>query len=252
MNRDLRVSHSEILPAPQSGLFPVTLWSMIQCARQDEEALQGLDRLARAYWRPLHVFALQYGLTTDAAEDAVQGFFEHLISHDMLQDVQRGEVRFRSFLLRCFTNWLLNERKKSRAAKRGGDALALCLDEFGSRSGDPALVEAHTPGHAFDRSWARSVVDQALMRLDEELAARDRASFLQELRSRTFAYGGEAPDWEAVAARHDMSHGAVRKAAADLRRRFGAVLREEVRRCVSRDEEVDEELRYLMSLLSRS
>jgi hypothetical protein len=47
-----------------------------------------------------------------------------------------------------------------------------------------------------------------------------------------------------------MSHGAVRKAATDLRRRFGVLLRTEVRNIVSKDEEVDDELRYLVSLLS--
>src|SRR5690242_5251532 len=90
--------------AGNSGLFPATMWSMIQAARQDEEALAGLERLGRAYWRPLYVFARQKGATHDAAADEVQGFFEHLLSHEMLKNVQRGEVRFRSFLLRCFTN----------------------------------------------------------------------------------------------------------------------------------------------------
>jgi chemotaxis regulatin CheY-phosphate phosphatase CheZ len=47
-----------------------------------------------------------------------------------------------------------------------------------------------------------------------------------------------------------MTHGAVRKAAADLRRRFGALLREEVRGVVSSDDQVDDELRYLLGLLS--
>jgi hypothetical protein len=58
------------------------------------------------------------------------------------------------------------------------------------------------------------------------------------------------PDWEALAQRFGMTHGAVRKAAADLRRRFGALLREEVRGVVSSDEQVDDELRYLLGLLS--
>ncbi len=237
------------LPSGQSGLFPATMWSVIQAAN-GEEALSGLDRLARAYWRPLHVFARQRGMECDVAADAVQGFFEYLISHEMLANVQRGEVRFRSFLLRCFTNWLLNERKRTRAAKRGGGAAEIAVDEFGSRVAEPALIEGEAPDRAYDRVWARAMVDQALARLDGELAQRERSEFLQELRRRTFAVSGENPDWEELAARFGMSHGAVRKAAADLRRRFGALLREEVRNVVSNDAEVDEELRYLVSLLS--
>lgn len=251
MNADLLSAPSASVPAAaQSGLFPATMWSMIQAVRQEEQALHGLERLGRAYWRPLHVFARQRGLDHEAAADAVQGFFEHLVSHEMLRDVQRGEVRFRSFLLRCFTNWLANEHKKAKAAKRGGAAAPLPLDEFGSRVEEPALVEGESPDRAFDRSWARAMVDQAMSRLDDEIAARDRQEFMQELRVRTFATDGRAPDWEELAARFDMTHGAVRKASADLRRRFGALLRAEVRQVVASDAEVDDELRYLVSLLS--
>ena len=236
--------------AGNSGLFPVTLWSMIQAAKQEEDVLTGLERLARAYWRPLYVFARQRGSSHEAASDEVQGFFEHLLSSDMLRNVQRGEVRFRSFLLRCFTNWLLNERHRNQAAKRGGGAILLPLDAMDSRIEDPALVEGQSPDKAFDHGWARALVDHAMKRLEVELGQSERSEFLLELHRRTFASHGAGPDWEEMAGRHGMSHGAVRKAATDLRRRFGMLLRMEVRTIVSKDEEVDEELRYLVSLLS--
>jgi DNA-directed RNA polymerase specialized sigma24 family protein len=243
-------SNSGSLPPGNSGLFPATMWSMIQAANHEEEALAGLERLARAYWRPLFVFARQKGSTHDAASDEVQGFFAHLISSEMLKDVQRGEVRFRSFLLRCFTNWLHNEHHRSQAAKRGGGATLLPLQELDSQHEEPALIEGQSPDKAFDRGWARALVDHAMKRLEEELAQRERSEFLMELRQRTFSSDGTGPDWEEMAGRHGMSHGAVRKAAMDLRRRFGVLLRTEVRSIVTKDEEVDEELRYLVSLLS--
>jgi len=226
------------------------MWSMIQEAKQGEDALRGLERLARAYWRPLYVFARQRGSSHEAASDEVQGFFEHLLSSEMLKNVQRGEVRFRSFLLRCFTNWLHNERHRNHAAKRGGGAVLLPLNEMDSQIDEPALIEGQSPDKAFDHGWARAMVDHAMKRLEEELEQRERSVFLQELRQRTFASGAAGPDWEEMASRHGMSHGAVRKAATDLRRRFGILLRTEVRTIVSKDEEVDDELRYLVSLLS--
>lgn len=241
---------SAALPAGNSGLFPVTMWSMILAAKQEEEMLGGLERLARAYWRPLYVFVRQRGSSHEGASDEVQGFFEHLLSSDMLRNVERGEVRFRSFLLRCFTNWLNNERHRNQAAKRGGGAILLPLDAMDSLMEDPALVEGQSPDKAFDHGWARTLVDHAMKRLEEELRQRERSEFLLELRQRTFASNGAGPDWEEMAGRHGMSHGAVRKAATDLRRRFGMLLRTEVRSIVSKDEEVDDELRYLVSLLS--
>jgi hypothetical protein len=226
------------------------MWSMIQEAKQGEDVLRGLERLARAYWRPLYVFARQRGSSHEAASDEVQGFFEHLLSSEMLKNVQRGEVRFRSFLLRCFTNWLHNERHRNHAAKRDGGAVLLPLNEMDSQIDEPALIEGQSPDKAFDHGWARALVDHAMKRLEEELEQRERSVFLQELRQRTFASGAAGPDWEEMASRHGMSHGAVRKAATDLRRRFGILLRTEVRTIVSKDEEVDDELRYLVSLLS--
>ncbi len=248
----IHLSNSAELPAGNSALFPATMWSMIQAAKEEEEVLTGLERLARAYWRPLYVFARQRGSSHETASDQVQGFFEHLLSSDMLKNVQRGEVRFRSFLLRCFTNWLYNQHHRNQAAKRGGGVALLPLDEMDSHIDEPALIEGQSPDKAFDHGWARALVDHAMKRLEEELEQRERSEFLLELRQRTFASDGAGPDWEEMASRHGMSHGAVRKAATDLRRRFGILLRTEVRAIVSKDEEVDDELRYLVSLLSMS
>ena len=60
-----------------------------------------------------------------------------------------GEVRFRSFLLRCFTNWLANENKKAHRVKRGGAVAALPIDEMDSRVEDPALIEGKSPDWAY-------------------------------------------------------------------------------------------------------
>jgi hypothetical protein len=243
-------SHTANHPAGNSGLFPATMWSMIQVAKEEREALIGLERLARAYWQPLYVFVRHRGASHDAASDQVQGFFEHLLSRDMLKNVQRGEVRFRSFLLRCFTNWLANEHERKGAMKRGGGATLLRIDDMGSQIDEPTLIESGSPDSAYDQGWARALVEQAMQRLKLELEQRDSRKFLLELSERVFAPSGAGPDWEEMALRHGMTHGAVRKAATDLRKRFGILLRTEVRNVVSKDEEVDEELRYLINLLS--
>lgn len=235
-----------------SGLFPATMWSAIRAAGGGAEAVEGLERLARAYWRPLYVFARQRGAAHEVAADQVQGFFEHLISHETLAEVRRGEVRFRSFLLRCFTNWLCNRHRDENRQKRGGGARDLPISEIHPDEEGACLSDGRSPDQAYDRRWARALVDQVMRRLDTENAGRDRGEFLQEVRQRVFAVDGAAPDWEALARRHGISHGAARKAAADMRRRFGVLLREEVRQVVSNDAEVDDELRYLVSLIANA
>jgi hypothetical protein len=46
-----------------------------------------------------------------------------------------------------------------------------------------------------------------------------------------------------------MTEGAVKQAALELPREFGAVLRNEIRRTVAYDSQVDGEVRYLLGLL---
>jgi DNA-directed RNA polymerase specialized sigma24 family protein len=228
------------------------MWSAIQAAGSEAEAMEGLERLAQAYWRPLYVFVRQRGAAHDAASDQVQGFFEHLISHETLATVRRGEVRFRSFLLRCFANWLANQHRNENRQKRGGGTPVLPISDVDAEEENPTLQDGRSPDVAYDRRWARALVDQVMQRLDAENEDRERGAFLREVRQRVFATEVAAPDWDGVAARHGLSHGAVRKAATDMRRRFGMLLRLEVRNVVSNEGEVDEELRYLVSLLSNA
>ena len=152
--------------------------------------------------------------------------------------------------MRCFTNWLVHERQRNEAAKHGGGAAFLRIDDLGSQIDEPALIEGESPDTAYDHGWARTLVEQAMKRLEMEFQQRENRTFLLELRQRIFVPNGAGPDWEEMALRHGMSHGAVRKAAADIRKRFGVLLRTEVRSVVSNDAEVDDELRYLINLQS--
>jgi len=64
--------------------------------------------------------------------------------------------------------------------------------------------------------------------------------------------GGQGSESRAeLAARRGISVGAVDVAVYRLRQRFGALLREQVAQTVSSDNEVDDEIRYLMSVLGR-
>jgi hypothetical protein len=46
-----------------------------------------------------------------------------------------------------------------------------------------------------------------------------------------------------------MSEGAVKQAALEMRREFGTVLRDEIRRTVADEAQIDGEIRYLLGLL---
>lgn len=228
------------------------MWSAVQGARADSEgeALQALEQLAVSYWPPLYVFARQRGADHHGASDQVQGFFEHLLTSAALRRVERRESRFRSFLLAAFQNWLANRYERAAAQKRGGGALHLPLAEFDSAQSDLAVVTDESPERCFDRRWARAVFNHAVARLDAENALKDRPEFFAELRRRVTGPQAASPDWEDVAVRFGMNANAVKQAAHALRQRLGTLLKQEVRSIVSTEADLDDELRYLIQLLS--
>ena len=234
------------------NLFPQTMWSMVAGTRDANEAhaLVALERLASAYWQPLYAFLRQRERSHEDAADAVQGFFVHLMNRDMLQRVELRETRFRTFLLRCFQNWLISAHRRDQAQKRGGSAAIISLSEMNSASNCVSLDPQETPEVAFDRRWAQTIFQRTQAKLAREIALRERPDYLLELKSRIFHPGPEGPNWAEVAERFAVSEGAVRKAASDLRSRFAGLLREEVSELVSCETEVDGELRYLFHLLS--
>ena len=247
MTDPLSESRSDAAP-----LFPATQWSALIAVREGEqnEALQALDRLARAYWQPLYVFARRRGGSHEQAADAVQGFFAHLVSGETLRHVEKRETRFRSFLLKMFQNWMNSQYHRDTAKKRGAGAPHVTLEDFDSIESDPALISDEAPGRSFDRRWARSIFDHALKRLDQEISQKNNPELFAELRKRIAAPGNATPDWRGVAEKFGMQENAVKQAAYVLRQRLAVLLREEVRAVVSTDADLEDELRYLVQLLS--
>jgi hypothetical protein len=240
-------------PASQSnGLFPHTQWSIVLAARAGDTpaALEALDALARAYWQPLFIFVRLRGLAHDDATEAVQGFFAHLLSREFFTRIERRETRFRTFLLASFKNWLNDQHDRVHAVKRGGGAVLVSLSDFESVENLPLHLAdgAEAPEREFDRRWARALYEQAMNRLAGDHAGAERTEYFAALRKAVF--GGGRGAFEEIAARFAMNATAVRRAASDLRARFGRLLRSEVARVVSDPAEVDEELRYLLQLLT--
>jgi hypothetical protein len=225
------------------GKFPLTQWSVISLAQKcgDSELVAALDRLVRIYWRPLYAFALGKRLDHHAAEDAVQGFFGHVCSRQVLDRVERRETKFRTFLLSAFSNWLTDEWRRSLAAKRGGDV------EHEPLSSSLDVTSEVDPITEFDRCWARTLFDRARERLRDEVAQGQQAELSGEIVGRLFS---PAPDWESLAAAAGQSHESIRQRAMRLRQRFSAMLREEVWAVVSTEAELGDELRYMLACLS--
>ena len=209
-----------------------------------------LERLCRTYWYPLYVFLRQQGKSPEDAEDLTQAFFAHLMEKDALKNVVPERGRFRSFLLSSLKHFVTDNWKKEHALKRGGQARLIELDaEVAEDRYRYEPVERLDPEKLFERRWAETILEQAANRLQEEYAANGKAALFDEVKD--FQPGAHGPvSYKEIGARLDMTESAIKSFIHRMRRRHREIVREEIAHTVSQPEEIDEEIRYLLTVLS--
>lgn len=234
------------------GLFPNTQWSVISRARNGEESQAiagGLRDLATNYWRPLYLYLRKRGENHEDASDSVQGFFEFVFSTGFLSHVDREGGKFRSYLLKSLERWRSRRRVHNGAQKRGGHVVHVPLEGVEDLRNAAELSDDATPEVAFDRRWASEMVARAVVALEDDYSARDRVTWFNALRS-GLPGGGQLPPYLELAETLGASEGAIKKAVHDLRQGFATHLRQEIRATVRTNEDAEEELRYLISVLA--
>ena len=106
------------------------------------------------------------------------------------------------------------------------------------------LLELATPDSLFDRRWALTVLDGALFALRQEFLARNQESLFEELKS--YLHGQDSEEGYAdIAARLDLSVGAVRVSAHRMRKRCGELIRTAVIDTLMDEKLADDEIRSL-------
>jgi len=233
------------------GLFATTHWSLVVAAgdSQHPEARQALAALCETYWSPVYALVRCRGHDPDEARDLTQGFFLKVLDQKSFKVARPDRGRFRAFLRTILRNYLTDERLREEARKRGGDALRLRLD-FAETEASLAveLAQRQDPEKAFEIRWAQTLLARALDRLRTELqrsADAERWKRLEPLLT------GDAPSgtYKEIATDLEMTESAVKVAVHRLRKRYGEALRAEVAQTVSNPEEVDDEVRYLLTVV---
>lgn len=229
--------------------FVSTHWSVVLLAGRDNSAqsAEALEKLCRTYWYPLYSFTRRQGYSPHEAADLTQEFFSHLLSTNALASVNPDRGKFRSFLLSSLKNLLANEWHRARRQKRGGGAPIFSLDEElaeGRFQLEPA--DELSPDKIFDRSWAETILEQALDRLRRECDGEEKSRRFDELK--TFLLGEKGNNsLVGSAQRLGMSLPAVKGLVHRLRRRFRELIRSEIAQTVARPEEIEQEIRDLFA-----
>ena len=229
--------------------FDTTNWSLVLAVMDSApgRSFDALERLCSRYWFPVYASIRRHGNDVHQAEDLTQGFFEFVIEHGLLQRAQRDRGRFRSFILSSLNNFLHNQHDRATAAKRGGKHRIVPLDDT-----DAEQILASEPpqtGDSFDRRWAVTLIRRVTENLRAEFAGRGRAAVYDALAPHLSGEPSRG-DYERIAGSLAMETGTVRVALHRLRHRFGELLRSEVAYTVANPDEVEEEIRYLLSVMA--
>lgn len=223
---------------------------VLQARGRTPEARLALSDLCEAYYQPVFRFLRREGREEDAARELAQEFFRRMLQRgEITADPARG--RFRSYLLGAVKHFLTDQRKYALREKRGGGRTPVSLDA------DEGLeVVSNEPSEAppsdawFDRQWALAVMERGLAAVEREWRDAGRADQFEQLKP--WLAGEDAHLSQAEAAKQlGWSESAVKVAVHRLRKRFRDAIRSEISQTLGAQTDLEEELRYLVEVLSQ-
>ncbi|MCB9881009.1 MAG: sigma-70 family RNA polymerase sigma factor [Planctomycetes bacterium] len=231
--------------------FVDTHWSGVRAmhANDPRQVARAFEVLCRDYMQPCRVWLRSNGVDEGDAEELVQAFFARLIEKRDL-DARCCHGRFRDYLLGALRNFVSNESRLERARKRGGEMRRVTIESL-----DPLLVDASTPSHAFERSWALTILERARSDLEAEYRARDREELFTTLQP-MLAGRPEPSTYQDLADRWGVGVSAVKVAVHRLRGRMRELVRAAIRDTLASDgcgpseADIDEEVAALFVALS--
>lgn len=230
--------------------FAATHWSVVLAAQgQSPAAEAALEALCRTYWMPLYAFIRREGYPVEEAKDLTQEFFARWLERRDFDAARREKGRLRSYLLASLKHFLTNERNKSRAAKRGRGHQPVSLDEIIEQERfqlEP--FEALTADQVYERQWASTVLDQVLGRLEADYRGSGRGQLFDYLKLLLVDEPGHLSQGE-IGEKLGMTENAVKQAFHRLRLQYRETLREELAHTVATSDEVEDELRHLVTVL---
>ena len=230
--------------------FGSTCWVTVRAAAaaNDAAARDAREQLCKDYWYPLYAYLRRSGHQNDAG-DIIQDFLVHILQQSWLSHAEETRGRFRSFLLSSLENFVRDSGARQNAKKRAGSYCHLSVDlELATARYAQSTAAAAPCALAYELEWAAATMEAAMKRLEDEYAAAGNQEpfrlfrvYLQEI--------GNSARHEEVAAALDTTVGNVQVRVHRFRKRYGALLREEVGRTVATPEEINDEVIHLRGLL---
>ena len=203
------------------------------------------------YWPPVYAFLRRSGCDPEKAGELTQAFFaEVVIQRGLFEKADRDRARLRTLLRAAVKRFAIDQHRRGVAR---GSQVTIPISSF-------EHAEAALPMHddlpaecAFDRQWARAVLEEALHRCREHYLDKDRKAIWDafvEYTVQPILGGSQPPALTSVAERYGYRTPALLASALQgLRRRLMVILTEIVGETVDEPGDAANEMRELIDLL---
>jgi len=224
-------------------------------AGDDEQKTRAaLAELCKIYWRPVFAFICRRGHSVPDAQDLTQDFFVMVLKGRLLERADRSRGRFRSLVLKALQNFLHDAAERRHARKRGGDVQFVSWDDWMAEAPSQLSIpaqesESWSAERIFDVRWAATIVERSLRRLGDECERRGRRRVFDVL-SNCLVAEREDVSYATFSKTLGVAEVAVKRLVHRLRERYRELLRDEVAQTVEKPDDIDDELRYLCSVLA--
>jgi len=236
--------------------FQTTEWSLMHefGNLSEEQRKTVLDELLGRYWKPVYCYLRRKGYDNEQAKDLTQGFFHEIVmGRRLIERADQTKGRFRTFLLTALDRYTINAHRHETTARRHCSAGTVALDD----TADAASLVARDmdPQEAFTYAWALDLLHEVLSQVERHCTEHGQEvhwqlfylHVVEPIISRR-----ESTSLTELCSRFDIP-GTIKaeNMIVTVRRRFQTIMRERVRQYVASDEDVEQEIRDLMEILSR-
>lgn len=225
--------------------FPETHWSQILEIGNPEHPrhAEHLERLAHRYWKPLYYYVrAMRDFSSSEAEDITQDFFEMLLRRADFAALSPDRGSFRGFLKTALRRFVVSAERK-RIVR---ETQVLRFGELDRGWIDILRGGQISPEEAFDRAWARDVLDEMTSRIKAALDIEGKAKLFEIFREYTVD-GAAGVTYETLAKKHGVSLDDVRNGLRSVRERGKEILNDILRDYLFPGEDLETELRFILS-----
>jgi DNA-directed RNA polymerase specialized sigma24 family protein len=202
---------------------------------------------AHHIWYPIYALIRRRGSAPQDACDLAQDYFTLLLEKPAIAAVDQSKGRFRAFLKTDCQHFLIDHHRRQRVRARVLKPVSIDTDDAESRYRFKPADDA-TPDRLFDRAWATTLLDRVLGLLAQEYAQTGRADVFDTLKGVISQGKGAVPAAD-LAAQLGTTAGAVHTAVHRLKKRYRAILQQEIAATLDDPSAVDDEIRWLFNAI---